>query len=97
MASAAFAGKLEAFRQAAVLASPAQVRELQTLLQAARTLFAARSTAPTAPSLRAAIEAYEKAEGLPVTGLATHGAAEAAGRHGPCRVERPKAPRKARS
>ena len=44
------------------------MRELQSLLRQ-RQLFAGRSTATTAR--RSAIEAYEKAEGLTVTGLAT--------------------------
>ena len=56
----------------------------------------ARSTAPTAPTCAAAIEAYEKAEGLPVTGLATLALLKRLG-GGLVPVERAKAPRKARS
>jgi len=70
VASAAFADKLDAFRRAAILGSPAQVRELQALL-AGRGLFAGKADGTYGPELRSAIEAYEKAEGLPVTGLAS--------------------------
>lgn len=70
VASAAFADKLEAFRQASVLTSGAQVRELQTLLKG-RQLFAGKVDGNYGAELREAIEAYEKGEGLAVTGLAT--------------------------
>ena len=70
VASAAFAGKLDAFLQAAVLSSPAQVRELQTLLKG-RQLFDGKVDGNYGADLRSAIETYEKAEGLQVTGLAT--------------------------
>jgi protease YdgD len=70
VASAAFADKLEAFRQAVVLTSPAQVRELQTLLKG-RQLFAGKVDGNYGAELRTAIEAYETAEGLAVMGLAT--------------------------
>jgi putative peptidoglycan binding protein/trypsin-like peptidase len=70
VASAAFAAKLEAFRQAVPLTSTAQVRELQTLLKG-RGLFAGKVDGSYAAELREAIEAYEKAEGLQATGLAT--------------------------
>ena len=50
---------------------PAQLRELQTLLRQ-RHLFAGAVDGTYGAALRAAIEAYEKTEGLPVTGLATH-------------------------
>jgi hypothetical protein len=66
----AFAGKLEAFRQASILSTPAQLRELQTLLLQ-RHLFAGTVDGTYGAPLRTAIEAYEKAEGIPVTGLAT--------------------------
>ena len=79
VASAAFAAKLDAFLQVAVLSSQAQVRELQTLLKA-RQLFDGKVDGTYSADLRDAIEAYEKAEGLAVTGLATRGAPEAAGR-----------------
>jgi protease YdgD len=65
-----FAARLEAFREAAILATPAQLRELQTLLQH-RDLFDGKVDGTYSADLRAAIEAYEAAEGLPVTGLAT--------------------------
>ena len=70
VASAAFADKLEAFRQAAILSSAGEVRELQLLLKG-RALYAGPVDGTYAEPLRAAIEAYEKAEGLPATGLAT--------------------------
>ncbi len=70
VASAAFAGKLDAFLQAAVLSSPTQVRELQTLLKG-RQLFDGNVDGNYGADLRSAIETYEKAEGLQVTGLAT--------------------------
>jgi hypothetical protein len=70
VASSAFAGKLDTFLQAAVLSSPAQVRELQSLLKG-RQLFDGKVDGNYGAELRLAIEAYEKAEGLQVTGLAT--------------------------
>jgi protease YdgD len=71
VSAAAFAGKLDAFRQAAILSTPAQLRELQTLLRQ-RQIFSGALDGTYGAALRSAIEAYEKAEGLPVTGLATH-------------------------
>jgi len=70
VSSVAFADKLEAFRQAAILGRREQVRELQGLLKG-RQLFAGKLDGAYGEALRAAIEAYERAEGLPVTGLAT--------------------------
>jgi protease YdgD len=70
VAAGAFAAKLDAFRDAPLLTSPAQVRELQTLLHG-RQLFTGKSDGTYGAELRAAIETYEKAEGLQVTGLAT--------------------------
>lgn len=70
VAAGAFAAKLEAFREAPLLTSPAQVRELQTLLHG-RQLFSGKSDGTYGAELRTAIERYEKAEGLQVTGLAT--------------------------
>jgi len=70
VASAAFADKLEIFRDAVILSSPAQMRELQAALKA-RGLFAGRIDGTYGAELRRAIEAYEKAERLPATGLAT--------------------------
>jgi protease YdgD len=95
VASAAFAEKLEAFLGAVVLTSPAQVRELQTLLKG-RQLFAGKVDGNYGAELRAAIEAYEKAEGLPVTGLATLAILKRLG-GGAAPVERAKGPRKAKS
>jgi protease YdgD len=69
--ASAFAGALDAFRQATVLSTAAELRELQTLLHK-RHLFSGPIDGAYGAVLRAAIEAYEKAEGLPVTGIATH-------------------------
>jgi protease YdgD len=71
VSATAFAARLEAFREAAILGTPAQLRELQTQLQH-RDLFDGKVDGTYSADLRAAIEAYEAAEGLPVTGLATH-------------------------
>ena len=70
VSATAFAARLDAFREAAILASPAQLRELQQLLTE-RQLFAGPVDGTYGAALRAAIEAYETAQGLPVTGLAT--------------------------
>ena len=70
VASAAFAEQLETFREAVVLTSPAQVRELQTLLHG-RGLFGGKADGTYSAELRSAIEAFEAAQGLKVTGLAT--------------------------
>jgi len=96
VASAAFADKLDVFLQAAVLSSPAQVRELQTLLQQ-RELFAGKVDGTYSAELRSAIEAYEKAEGLQVTGLATLTILKRLGGTGTVPVGRAKGPRKAKS
>jgi V8-like Glu-specific endopeptidase len=70
VASVAFAGKLEVFRQAVILATPTEMRELQGLL-AQRQLYSGPMDGNYGADLKTAIEAYEKAEGLTVTGLAT--------------------------
>jgi protease YdgD len=70
VSSLAFAGKLEAFRSAPILERREQVRELQNLLKG-RGLFAGKLDGAYGEALRGAIEAYERVEGLPVTGLAT--------------------------
>ena len=70
VSSEAFADKLEVFRRATILGSGAPMRELQTQLKQ-RQLFAGKIDGIYGAALRAAIEAFEKAEGLPVTGLAT--------------------------
>jgi Putative peptidoglycan binding domain/Trypsin-like peptidase domain len=96
VASAAFADKLDVFLQAAVLSSPAQVRELQTLLQQ-RQLFPGKVDGNYGADLRSAIETYEKAEGLAVTGLATMAILKRLGGTGASPADRPKGPRRARS
>ena len=95
VASSAFAGKLDAFLQAVALSSPAQVRELQTLLKG-RQLFDGKVDGNYGAELRLAIEAYEKAEGLQATGLATLAILKRLG-GGVAPVQRARAPRKARS
>jgi protease YdgD len=70
VASAAFAARLEAFRQAVILATPGEMRELKELL-ARRQLYFGPADGNYDAALKAAIEAYEKAQGLPVTGLAS--------------------------
>ncbi len=68
--SSAFAGKLATFQQAQILASPEQIRQLQTALHQ-RDLYGGARDGTYGAKLRSAIEAYEGAQGLPVTGLAT--------------------------
>jgi protease YdgD len=70
VSAAGFAAKLEAFRHAAILATPAQVRELQLALKQQQ-LYAGPLDGAYGSTLRAAIEAYEQAHGMRVTGLAT--------------------------
>jgi protease YdgD len=70
VSSAAFAAQLEIFRGATILATGAQIRELQTRLRQ-RGLFTGRVDGTYGAALHAAIEAHERAAGLPVTGLAT--------------------------
>jgi peptidoglycan hydrolase-like protein with peptidoglycan-binding domain len=70
VSSAAFAEQLEIFRRATILASSAEIRQLQTQLRQ-RGLFAGNVDGTYSAALRAAIEAHERAQGLPVTGLAT--------------------------
>ena len=76
VSSAAFAEQLEVFRGARILASGAQIRELQTRLRQ-RGLFTGRVDGTYSDALRAAIEAHERAAGLPPTGLATAALLEA--------------------
>jgi len=71
VSAAAFAGQLDLFRQAAILSTRAQLRKLQRLLHR-RHLYTGAIDGAYGKLMRAAIEAYEKGEGLPVTGLATH-------------------------
>jgi len=68
--SSAFAGKLATFRQAAILASAAEIRALQLALKL-RALYPGTIDGAYGADLRSAIEAYEGAQDLPVTGLAT--------------------------
>jgi protease YdgD len=70
VSAAAFAAKLEAFRRATILGTAAQIRDLQTALKQQR-LYDGVIDGAYGPALRVAIEAYEKAQGLTVTGLAT--------------------------
>jgi hypothetical protein len=70
VSSAAFAAKLDAFRQAAILTSAAQIREVQSALKQ-RHHYWGELDGKYGASLRGAIEAFEVAHGLPVTGLAT--------------------------
>ncbi len=70
VATAAFADRLEAFSQARFLTERADVRALQGLL-AQRHHYAGPIDGHYGAALKGAIEAYEKAEGLAVTGLAT--------------------------
>ena len=79
VASVASAAKLEAFREAHILSSAAEMRELQGLLRD-RHLFSGKVDGTYGPELRIAIEAYEKSEGLKATGLATLANSAAAGR-----------------
>jgi len=87
VSSLAFAAKLDAFRQAAILGTSAQIRELQAALKQ-RQLYGGPVDGTYGPTLRVAIEAFEKAEGLAVTGLATQALLK---RLGGAAAERPKA------
>src|SRR5262245_4148263 len=68
--SSALAGKLGTLRQAAILASAAEIRALQLALKL-RALYPGTIDGAYGADLRSAIEAYEGAQDLPVTGLAT--------------------------
>jgi hypothetical protein len=70
VSAAAFAAKLDAFRRAIILSTAAQIRDLQTALKQRR-LYDGAVDGAYGSALRVAIEAYEKAQGLTVTGLAT--------------------------
>jgi hypothetical protein len=94
VSSVAFADKLEGFRQAAILSGREQVRELQGLLKG-RGLFDGKADGVYGEALRGAIEAYEKGEGLPVTGLATVATLKRLGGGAPALLEpKPARPRK---
>ena len=90
VASVAFAARLEAFRQAVILATPGEIRELQGLL-AQRHLYSGAVDGTYGPALKTAIEAYEKTEGLTVTGLATVALLQRLG--GGVAAERPREPK----
>ncbi len=66
----AFAPKIEILRQAAILTQPGQLRALQQALKQ-RGDYQGAVDGRFSPTLRLAIETYERASGLPVTGLAT--------------------------
>lgn len=68
--SSAFAGKLETFQRAEILARREEMKRLQQLLSS-RGLYAGKADGIYGPMLRAAIEAFEREENRPVTGLAT--------------------------
>jgi Putative peptidoglycan binding domain/Trypsin len=68
--SSAFAGKLATFQQAAILTSAEEIRALQMALKL-RALYAGAIDGAYGAGLRSAIEAFEGAQDLPVTGLAT--------------------------
>ena len=91
VSAVAFAAKLDAFRQAAILGTAELIRSLQAALKQ-RQLYGGALDGTFGPALRAAIESYERAEGLTVTGLATEallkrlgGAAAPKGRMRPAR------------
>ena len=79
VASAAFAGKLEAFRQAAVLSSPGQMRELQTLLRQ-RQLFSGPVDGTYGADLRDGDRGLREGRRPDRDGARDAGAPEAAGR-----------------
>lgn len=66
----AFASRIEALRSAHVLPSGRPMKELQKRLQV-QTFYQGRIDGTFGAKLRSAIEAYEQARSLPVTGLAT--------------------------
>jgi protease YdgD len=68
----AFADKIDLLRSALILASGAPIRDLQAHLRQYK-LYTGRLDGTYGPALRAAIESYERAHTLPVTGLATRG------------------------
>lgn len=70
VASSAFAGKLDVFRGAQILARTEDIKQLQLLLSS-RGLYGGKADGAYGPKLRAAIEAFEREENRPVTGLAT--------------------------
>ena len=71
VSAATFAAKLEAFRRANILSTAAEIRELQAALKRLQ-LYDGPVDGTYSPALRSAIEAFEKEQGVTVTGLATH-------------------------
>ncbi|MDO9384219.1 MAG: peptidoglycan-binding protein [Hyphomicrobiaceae bacterium] len=70
VSTSAFAGKLDAFQRAEILGKPDDLKQLQLML-ASRGLYRGKADGTYGPQLRAAIEAFEREENRPVTGLAT--------------------------
>lgn len=70
VSTSAFAGRLDAFQKADILAKTEELKQLQLLL-ASRGLYAGNADGSYGPQLRGAIEAFEREENRPVTGLAT--------------------------
>lgn len=70
VSSSAFAGRLDAFQRAEILARTEDLKQLQLLL-ASRGLYAGNADGAYGPQLRTAIEGFEREENRPVTGLAT--------------------------
>ena len=68
--AAVFAEHIASFRSAQILATGPPIRQLQEHL-AAFNFYSGRADGDYGPVLKAAIVDYEKAQGLPVTGLAT--------------------------
>lgn len=68
----AFADKIDLLRSALILTTGAPLRDLQERLQQHK-LYSGRIDGTYGPALRAAIESYERANTLPITGLATQG------------------------
>jgi peptidoglycan hydrolase-like protein with peptidoglycan-binding domain len=66
----AFAPKLDVLKQSTILSNAAQIRDLQKALRQ-HGEFQGAVDGQFSPGLRAAIETYERAQGLTVTGLAT--------------------------
>lgn len=66
----AFIERLNILRQANIISTGPQIRQLQELL-VQRRHYEGRIDGSYGPNLKAAIEAYEQARGMPVTGLAT--------------------------
>jgi protease YdgD len=66
----AFASQVERFRTAQILATSAAIRDLQERLRD-QSLYTGRIDGSYGPHLKTAIEAYEQASRLPITGLPT--------------------------